>query len=137
MSVAPHFSNEPGGKWTKPGRFVDVTAIEPMAVIAGLTFRPVAGETSLVNFVDYEPQSEAPLHRHAEEQIVLILDGQLEFTIDGRSRLMQPGDMAVIPPWVPHGAITREWTCRQIDIFTPARSTLIDHALAQVDRSAI
>jgi quercetin dioxygenase-like cupin family protein len=132
-----HFSLEGAGEPTAPGRYVDVSAIEAVEMMPGLNFRPVLGEQTMVNFVSFEPHSEAPMHSHVEEQIVVVLDGEFEFTLDGHTRTMRTGDVAVIPPWVPHGAITRDTTCREMDVFNPPRSTLVEHAATQVDASRI
>lgn len=132
-----HFSLEGAGEPAAPGRYVDVSAIEAVEMLPGLRFRPVLGEQTLVNFVSFEPHSEAPMHSHVEEQIVVVLEGEFEFTLDGHTRTMRPGDVAVIPPWVPHGAITRDTACREMDVFNPPRSTLLDHAASQVDASRV
>jgi quercetin dioxygenase-like cupin family protein len=132
-----HFSTEGGGTPTAEGRFVDVKAIEALEMVPGLHFRPVLGENLIINVVSYEPHSEAPMHTHVEEQIVIVTEGEFEFTIDGVTRIMRVGDVAVIPPWVPHGARTLDKTCTEIDVFTPPRSTLIDYATSQVDRSKV
>jgi quercetin dioxygenase-like cupin family protein len=59
---------------------------------------------------------------------VVVLEGEFEFHIDGESRTMRPGDVAVIPPWVPHGARTSESPCSEVDMFAPPRRTLLEHA---------
>ena len=82
----------------------------------------------MANFVSFAPHTVAPTHVHEEEQIVVVLEGEFEFQIDGESRTMRPGDVAVIPPWVPHGAQTRESSCIEVDMFTPPRRTLLEHA---------
>lgn len=130
-----HFSQDADGRATDAGRYVDVSAIPALGMLPGLSFQPVLGTGSLVNFVSFEPHSEAPMHTHEEEQIVVVLDGEFDFTLDGDTRTMRPGDVAVIPPWVPHGAITGEIACREMDVFTPPRSTLLEYATAQVDAS--
>jgi quercetin dioxygenase-like cupin family protein len=127
----PHFSTEAGGTPTAPGRFVDVEAIDPIEFVAGLAFRPVLGERTMVNFVTFEPHTEAPLHVHEEEQIVLVLEGEFEFELDGEVRTMRQGDVAVVPPWVPHGARTLDSPCREVDVFNPPRRSLLDHLDAQ------
>ncbi len=33
----------------------------------------------MLNFVSFEPNTEAPMHVHEEEQIVLVIDGEFEF----------------------------------------------------------
>ncbi len=136
-SSARHFNTDGGGTPTAPGRFVDVNAIEAVTLVPGLDFRPVLGEELLVNFASYEPHTEAPMHTHAEEQVVIVTEGEFEFTIDGVTRTMRPGDVAVVPPWVPHGGRTLDTTCTEIDVFTPPRSTLVDYAAEQVQRSTV
>jgi quercetin dioxygenase-like cupin family protein len=136
-SSQQHFSTEGGGTPTAPGRFVDVQAIEALEMLPGLSFRPVMGESLIINVASYEPHSEAPMHSHAEEQIVIVTEGEFEFTIDGVTRTMRAGDIAVVPPWVPHGARTLDTTCTEMDVFTPPRATLVDYAKSQVDRSTV
>ncbi len=123
-----HFSTEAGGAPTAQGRYVDVSAIESVEFVPGLAFRPVLGERTMVNFVSFEPHTVAPLHVHEEEQIVLVLEGECEFEIDGDVRTMSTGDVAVIPSWVPHGARTLETSCREVDVFNPPRRSLLEHA---------
>lgn len=126
-----HFSTEAGGTPTTPGRFVDVGDIEPVEFVPGLEFRPVLGERTMINFVRFAPHTEAPVHVHEEEQIVIVLEGEFEFEIDGEIRTMHTGDVAVAPPWVPHGARTLESGCYEVDVFNPPRRTLLEHAAAQ------
>ncbi len=128
---AAHFSTAAGGAPTAPGRYVDVSGIEAVEFVPGLQFRPVLGEKTMVNFVSFEPHTEAPMHVHVEEQIVVVLEGEFEFNLDGEVRTMRSGDVAVIPSWVPHGALTRDSSCREIDVFNPPRTSLLTHAAAQ------
>jgi quercetin dioxygenase-like cupin family protein len=126
-----HFAIEAGGTPTAAGRYVDVNAIESVEFVPGLGFRPVLGERTMVNFVSFEPHTEAPMHVHGEEQIVLVLEGEFEFELDGDVRTMRAGDVAVVPSWVPHGARTHDSSCREIDVFNPPRRSLLEHARKQ------
>jgi unsaturated pyranuronate lyase len=126
-----HFTTHADGTPTAPGRYVDVGAIESVAFLPGLRFQPVLGERTMMNFVSFEPNTEAPMHVHEEEQIVLVLEGEFEFEIDGDVRTMHVGDVAVVPSWVPHGARTRDMACREIDVFNPPRASLLEHARKQ------
>ena len=78
------------------------------------------GQNTLANLVSFEPHTEAPMHVHVEEQVVIVVDGEFEFTIDGETRTMRRGDVAVIPPWVPHGAITEGLALRRDGRVQPA-----------------
>jgi quercetin dioxygenase-like cupin family protein len=93
---------------------------------AGVTFRPVVTPTTMLNFVHFEPDSEVPRHRHVEEQIVYVIEGQLDFELDGVRKLLGPGDLVVIPPMVWHGARTHGQSCLEVDVFNPPRRALLD-----------
>ena len=126
----PHFTTEARGVPERPGRFVTVSDIDPIEFVPGLQFRPVLGERAMANFVSFAPNTVAPTHVHEEEQIVVVLQGEFEFELDGEVRTMRPGDVAVIPPWVPHGARTLDSSCLEVDVFAPPRKTLVEHARA-------
>jgi quercetin dioxygenase-like cupin family protein len=130
-TAASHFSPETGGEPTAAGRFVEIERLEPVSFLPGLDFRPVLGEDTMVNFVRFAPHTEAPRHAHAEEQIVIVLEGEFDFELAGEVRTMRPGDVAVVPSWVPHGARTGDTACYEADVFNPPRETLLEHARRQ------
>jgi quercetin dioxygenase-like cupin family protein len=80
----------------------------------------------MVNFVTFQPHTEAPMHWHDEEQVSYVMDGELEFTVAGETRTMRRGDAVVIPPNVPHGARTHEGGCVQVDVFHPPRRGVLE-----------
>jgi len=126
-----HFTTEAQGEPAGQGRFVNVDSLSPVEFVPGLGFRPVLGQRAMTNFVSFGPGAVAPHHVHEEEQIVIILDGELVFDLDGDVRTMRKGDVAVIPAWVPHGAWTTEDTyCEEIDVFSPPRESLLKLAEA-------
>jgi len=126
-----HFAAEAQGEPAGKGRYVHVDSIKPTEFVPGLGFRPVLGQRGMVNFVNFAPGAEAPRHVHEEEQIVIVLDGEFTFDLDGDVRVMRPGDVAVIPAWVPHGARTTDTHCLEVDVFCPPRKTLLALAAEQ------
>ena len=86
----------------------------------------------MLNFVTFARNTEAPFHVHEEEQIALVLEGELEFNIDGSIRTLQVGDVAVVPSWVPHGARTYDTECKEVDVFNPPRRSLLELAHGRV-----
>ena len=92
-----HFRSEATGTAEKKGRFVSLGEISPVEMLPGLEFQPVLGERTMVNFVSFGPHAEAPHHAHEEEQIVVILEGEFEFNLDGEVRTMRAGDVAACP----------------------------------------
>jgi quercetin dioxygenase-like cupin family protein len=129
--AASHFTTEAQGEPAGPGRYVHVDDITPTEFVSGLGFRPVLGQGVMANFVSFEPDTEAPRHVHEEEQVVIVLEGEMTFDLDGDVRVMRPGDVAVVPSWVPHAAWTTDTPCREVDVFCPPRKSLLDLAAAQ------
>lgn len=62
----------------------------------------------------------APIHSHPHEQWTYVLEGEMEFTLDGETQLLLPGMSAFIPSNILHGAVAVT-ACKVIDVFTPAR----------------
>jgi quercetin dioxygenase-like cupin family protein len=122
---AEYFQTEAGTP-QKAGFFTRPDELPPVSFAPGLMFRPLLGDGLLVNHVYFEPHTEAPTHSHVEEQIVVVLDGELEFWVGDDTRLLRRGDMVVVPAWVPHGARTHDSTCLEIDIFCPPRRQLLE-----------
>jgi quercetin dioxygenase-like cupin family protein len=99
--------------------------VEPVTIVPGLVFRPALGESTMLTSVEFAPHTVAPLHAHEEEQITLVVEGEVDFEIDGEVRSLTPGMVAVVPANVPHGARTRESSCLEYDVFNPPRKALL------------
>ena len=126
-----HFTTEALGERGGVGRYVNVDAVDPVEFLPGLGFRPVLGQRAMANFVSFQPGTEAPRHVHEEEQIVIVLEGEFTFDLDGDVRTMRREDVAMVPSWVPHGAWTTDSHCLEIDVFSPPRQSLLKLAEAQ------
>jgi quercetin dioxygenase-like cupin family protein len=135
-NAASHFTTEAGGTPAGSGRYVNVDALTPVEFLPGLGFRPVLGQQAMTNFVTFEPGAVAPRHVHEEEQIVVVIEGEFTFDLDGDVRTMRKGDVAVVPSWVPHGAWATDTRCVEIDVFAPPRTSLLKLAEAQATESA-
>ena len=124
MSEQPYF--DAGGEAsTEPGRWVTVGELGTLNPLPGLIFRPVTSESVMTNFVTFEPNAPAPMHHHYEQQIAIVLSGELTFTVGDQTRVMRAGDLVVIPPHVPHGGVGGPEGCEVIDVFTPPREGIV------------
>ena len=124
MPERPYF-DQSGEPSDAPGRFVHVSDLDPLTVIPGLEFRPVTTDTVMTNFVSFEPGAPAPAHHHVEQQIAIILSGELTFTVGDETRVMHAGDCVVIPPNVRHGGAAGPEGCQALDVFTPPRAAIV------------
>jgi quercetin dioxygenase-like cupin family protein len=122
----PYFAGDSGVRADGTGTWARWDELEPLVMVPGLSFQPVVGERLMVNFVTFEPRTEAPVHWHDEEQISFVLDGEFEFEVAGEKRILRRGDAVVIPPNVPHGARTHDSSCVEIDVFHPPRRGVLD-----------
>jgi quercetin dioxygenase-like cupin family protein len=120
----PYF-DQAGEASDAPPRFVHVEDLDPLIVVPGLEFRPVTTETVMTNFVTFEPNAVAPDHHHIEQQIAIVLSGELTLTVGGRTRVMHGGDCVVIPPHVVHGGFAGPQGCTALDVFTPPRAGIV------------
>jgi quercetin dioxygenase-like cupin family protein len=104
-----------------------VEALEPLLELApGITSRPLVGTNLLASFVRYEPDASAPLHSHSEEQLFVVLDGEIELQLGDERRLMRSGEAALIPAWVMHSARSMSDAAHQLDVFSPPRQAMLD-----------
>lgn len=71
-------------------------------------------------FWEVEQGAEVPGHSHHNEQVMKVLEGRFEFTLEGIRSEYSPGDLVVIPPNAMHSgkALT---ACKLMDVFCPVR----------------
>ena len=86
----------------------------------GYRARLVHSDRMTFSYVDVDAGASFTEHDHPHEQVIHLLEGDFEVTVDGETRLMKAGDVAVVPPHARHRgtAITR---CRILAAFAPAR----------------
>jgi len=52
--------------------------------------------------VDFDPGYVAPRHTHPGEEIIYVLEGTLEYQIDGKPVTVKPGDVLFVPAGTVH-----------------------------------
>jgi quercetin dioxygenase-like cupin family protein len=80
----------------------------------------ITGEKAMVSQVFLAKGAVVPEHHHESEQITYILEGALEFHLEGRQIVVYAGQVLRIPSNVPHKAVALEDTL-DLDIFSPIR----------------
>src|SRR2546426_11239363 len=79
-----------------------------------------SGRTMYQMLARLEAGSKMPEHRHPQEQIVHILEGQMRLIVDGVPHELSTGDSFYLASNVPHGVETILPT-RVLDTFSPPR----------------
>ncbi len=100
--------------------FVDVETLNEKEVIPGYRGRTIHTGTMTFMYWTVDEGAVMPEHSHVHEQVAHVLKGSFELTVNGETALLEPGKVAVIPPFVKHGgrAIT---PCELLDVFKPER----------------
>ena len=86
--------------------------------------RMIVGSREMLVRWEFRKGALAARHSHPNEQIVVMLEGKLQLTVENTSTTMTPGDIVVIPPDVPHEALALEDTV-VLDIFSPPREDFL------------
>ena len=82
----------------------------------------LGGANMSLIFVDFEPGGSVRLHRHAYEEVFIILEGQARFTIGSDTVDARTGQILMVRPRVPHKFVNSgSGRLRQIDIHPSAR----------------
>jgi quercetin dioxygenase-like cupin family protein len=113
--------------------FYEIRDLPAVQLAPGIIARVVPGAGLTVTHVVLDAGSILPVHSHVNEQVVNVVEGHLELTVDGKLFNLIPGTSLVLPPNVPHGgrAVTK---CLVIDVFHPIRADL--HAASEKTATA-
>ena len=100
--------------------FINTSDLKSKEVIKGYVGRTI--HTGSMTFMYWTVQAGAvmPQHNHLHEQIAHVLKGKFELTVDGEKQLLEPGIVAVIPPYIQHGGVAIT-DCELLDVFLPER----------------
>jgi len=80
------------------------------------------GENVMLVLNTIKPGFPTFAHKHPHEQLLCILKGTCEVTLDEETVQMKTGDMIIIPPNAWHDLqVIGEETVVNIDVFTPIR----------------
>jgi quercetin dioxygenase-like cupin family protein len=90
-------------------------------IFGNIAIRTCAGEYVQFSLVDIPPGGVVEEHSHANEQMGIVIEGELAFTIGGETRTLKPGDVFRIPGGVPHSVIAGDKPVKALDVFYPIR----------------
>ncbi len=89
-------------------------------IMPGYHGKLVHAENMSIAFWDVEKGAQVPEHSHMNEQVMHVIEGVFEFTLEGSTDVYHPGDLVVIAPYKKHSgkALT---ACKLMDVFSPVR----------------
>lgn len=100
---------------------IKASDVEPVEMVPGVWRRTLSwGERLMIVHVILEEGAVVPAHRHPNEQITYIVEGELSMDVEGRTYVLVAGDSLQFPADVEHGATAVKRTL-VIDSFSPPR----------------
>tara|TARA_R110000868_G_scaffold86347_9_gene242281 strand:- start:10960 stop:11277 length:318 start_codon:yes stop_codon:yes gene_type:complete len=89
-------------------------------IIPGYHGKLVHTKNMSLAFWEVEKGAIVPEHSHVNEQVMQVLEGKFEFTLNGKTKTYEPGELVVIGSYIPHSgkALT---ACKLMDVFSPTR----------------
>jgi quercetin dioxygenase-like cupin family protein len=100
-------------------------AIAPEQLNALTTRQYVVGTNTMLARLVLKRGARVPLHHHMNEQMSHVVEGALNFMIEGEEVTVRAGEILCIPADVPHEVIALEDSVA-LDIFNPPRQDWID-----------
>jgi quercetin dioxygenase-like cupin family protein len=99
---------------------IKLSEVASREIMPGFQGKMIHTEHMTLAYWDVEEGASVPEHSHKNEQIMQVLEGTFEFTVNGQTKLYKPNELVVIPPFSPHSgkALT---PCKLMDIFSPVR----------------
>ncbi len=94
--------------------------INSKEIMPGYHGKLVHAETMSIAYWNVEKNAQVPEHSHMHEQVMYVLEGEFEFTLEGETKTYYPGDIVIIAPHKKHSgkALT---PCKLMDVFSPVR----------------
>jgi quercetin dioxygenase-like cupin family protein len=103
---------------TEVGSFAVTPEEEPFP---GVRRRSFDASGATVTEYRFEPGATFPNHRHAQEQITMIVEGGVSMTIDGEASEIGPGGWSVVDREIDHGITAGPDGARFLAIVVPRR----------------
>lgn len=100
--------------------FLNLNELPTQEPVSGFRVVFVHSDNMTLAHWDVEPGAVLPEHSHPHEQVVNMIEGEFELTIENETKLLTSKSVAVIPPYAVHSGRANT-QCRIIDVFYPIR----------------
>lgn len=113
------------------GDFEQMTTYEPFPGVVAAAF-----STDRATFTRYvfDPGAGFPLHHHEQEQVIVVEEGEVDFTVDGETQRLGPGGWSVVRPNLVHGLRAGDAGGQILCVVSPPRDRNDDYQLADRDQ---
>lgn len=89
-------------------------------IMPGYHAKMIHSEKLSIAYWNVEKGAQVPRHSHKHEQVMQVLEGEFEFTVDGVTKIYTTNDVVVIPSFAVHSGMALT-ACKLMDVFSPVR----------------
>ena len=98
--------------------------IEEAELYPGFLARIIHTEQQSISYVRCLKGAVLPPHKHFEEQVLNLMEGEMDVTVEGKTVRCKGGDVVYIPSNALH-TVTAITECLAIDLFAPQRAAYL------------
>jgi quercetin dioxygenase-like cupin family protein len=99
--------------------FIDTNSLNVIERLPGWFGRYFHSANMTIAHYDFKRGSSIHEHHHPQEEVYEVIEGELEMTIDGETRIVRAGIVAIVPGNVPHS----------VKALTDGRAIIVDYPL--------
>lgn len=103
----------------KEAQFHSKKALMPRQIMEGARMWSVALEKTMFTYFEIDPDICFDLHSHENEQITMVLEGELYFKQKNKIICVKKGEVIAIPANTPHEAFTKNNSAVAVDAWSP------------------
>ncbi len=104
---------------------VDKSQCSHHEIFPGVHIWTTHGKHLMLSLVEMQPNAVVQRHAHPHEQLGMLLEGELSFTIGEQTHRVLPGQMWRIPGGVEHRVVAGPQGATALDVFYPIREDYV------------
>ena len=106
-------------------RVVHYSDVPLVELAPGANGHIVPAANMTLSFITVEPNIYVPTHHHEAEQLIIVIDGACDATVEGKLYPLKEGDVLIIPSNVEHAVYVSDKGLKSIEVFSPPREDLV------------
>ena len=106
-------------------KHISLSQIEEKELYPGFIAKIIHTQLQSISYVRCLKGAVLPPHKHAEEQVLNLLEGEMDVTVEGITVNCVAGDVVHIPSNALH-TVTARTECLAMDIFAPQRQAYLE-----------
>ena len=110
---------------------VSIAKLPSLKLAEGIAAQALFGEGVMLMVVELDPGSELPKHEHPQEQLGVVLEGELRLVVSGTEHVLGKLDAYALAGGIEHSARAGNKGATVLDVFHPVREDYRAAASAQ------